>query len=87
LYDIHAPSEGSLREDDREKFVMLANSRVNKAIKAIHLIGNLSNRSNYDYTDEDVSKIFRALNDEINTCKRRFELASKKAPDTTFKLD
>jgi hypothetical protein len=79
--------EGSLREEDREKFVILANSRVNKAIKAIHLIGNLSNRSNYDYTDEDVHKIFRALNEEITACKRRFELASKKSPDITFKLD
>lgn len=76
-----------MRDHDRGKFVDLANSRVNKAIKAIHLIGNLSNRSNYDYTEEDVNKIFRALNDELAACKRRFELASKKAPDSVFKLD
>lgn len=76
-----------MREHDREKFVGLANSRVNKAIRAIHLIGNLSNRSNYDYTEEDVNKIFRALNDELAASKRRFELASKKAPDSVFKLD
>lgn len=76
-----------MREEDRKKFVDLANSRVNKAIKAIQLIGNLSNRSNYDYTDNDVSKIFRALSEEIAACKRRFEIASKKSPDTSFKLD
>lgn len=76
-----------MREHDREKFVQLANSRVNKAIKAIQLIGNLSNRSNYDYTEEDVNKIFRALSDEMASCKRRFELASKKAPDSLFRLD
>lgn len=49
------------REDDRTKFVKLATARVSKALKDIQLIGNLSNRSNYDYTDDDVAKIFKAL--------------------------
>jgi len=75
------------REDDREKFVKLAQARVNKAIKAIDLIGNLSNRSNYSYTDEDVSRIFKALNDEIGACKKRFEISKKKSDEKKFSLD
>lgn len=75
------------REDDRSKFVKLASARVSKALKDIQLIGNLSNRSNYDYTDEDVSKIFKALLEEISTCKRKFESARKKDTKTTFVLD
>jgi hypothetical protein len=67
-----------VRENDREKFVQLAQARVNKALKDIQLIGNLSNRSNYDYTDEDVTKIFRALNEEIAACKKRFDTKKKK---------
>lgn len=67
-----------MRPDDREKFVRLANKRVNNAIKSIQLIGNLSNKSNYSYHDDDVQKIIKALQDEINACKRRFELAQKK---------
>ena len=62
-----------MRDKDREKFVKLANSRVNKAIKDIQLIGNLSNRSNYDYTQEDVLQIFKALNKALNDCKNRFD--------------
>lgn len=67
-----------MRDNDREKFVELANKRVSKALKSIQLIGNLSNKSNYDYTDEDVAKIFRALQDEVSACKKRFDLARKK---------
>ena len=46
--------------DKRKKFVELAESRVNRAIKDIRLIGNLSNRSAYEYSEEDIRRIFRA---------------------------
>ncbi len=67
-----------LREKDRAKFVDLANKRVSKALNDIRLIGNLANRSNYDYTNEDVTKILRALSDEVASCRKRFEMASSK---------
>jgi hypothetical protein len=67
-----------MRERDREKFVDLANKRVSRALKGVQLIGNLSNRSNYDYTEDDVAKIIRALQDEVAACKKRFDLALKK---------
>ncbi len=67
-----------MRQGDREKFVGLATKRVGRTLKDIQLIGNLSNRSNYDYTDEDVGKIFRALQDELSACRKRFDLALKK---------
>ena len=58
--------------DKRAKFVELAESRVTRAIKDIRLIGNLSNRSAYAYEDEDVRKIFRALQRELDSAKARF---------------
>ena len=67
-----------MAETDRAKFVRLANARVNHAIRVIRLIGNLSNRSNYSYSDEDVAKIFRALQDELRVCRQRF---SRGGPD------
>lgn len=73
-------------ETDREKFVRLANKRVNNAIKAIELIGNLSNRSNYEYMQEDAEKIFLALNKELKTCRERFINAASKR-DTKFSLE
>ena len=75
------------REEDRLKFVKLASARVSKALKDIQLIGNLANRSNYDYTDEDVKKIFKALNEEIAACKNRFDLSNKKGGAARFTLE
>ncbi len=59
--------------DRRERFVSLAEARTSKAMLAIRLIGNLSNKSNYQYTEQDVNRIIRALNQEISDLRRRFK--------------
>ena len=59
--------------ESREKFVSLAEKRVNKALNDIRLIGNLSNRSNYTYTDDDVKAVFSALERELRQAKKRFQ--------------
>lgn len=58
--------------DRRQKFIELAEARVNRAIKDIRLIGNLSNRSAYVFNEQDVKKIFRALQKEIEGARGRF---------------
>lgn len=58
--------------DRRGKFIELATKRVNRAIKDLRLIGNLSNRSAYEYTDEDARKILRALQRELETTRSKF---------------
>ncbi len=58
--------------DKRAKFVELANNRVNRAIKDLKLIGNLSNKAAYEYSEEDVKKIVRALQRELDTLRGRF---------------
>ncbi len=76
-----------MRQGDREKFVVLAQKRVSKALKDIQLVGNLSNRSNYDYTEEDVSKIMKALAEEVAACRKKFDVAKKKQTKPTFELE
>ena len=65
-------------ETDREKFIRLATKRVNNALKSIQLIGNLSNRGNYDYADKDIERIFSALTTEIKNCRERFSASGSK---------
>jgi len=70
---------------DREKFVRLAEARVTKALKDIKLIGNLSNRSNYSYTEDDAKKIYQTLKKAVEDMKSKFD--SKGADeDEIFKL-
>lgn len=58
--------------DKRQKFVNLAEARVGKALKDLQLIGNLSNKAAYDFTEADVRKIFAALQKALDNAKGRF---------------
>lgn len=70
---------------NRERFVDLAEKRVSRTLKDIKLIGNLSNRTNYSYTDQDVKKIMQALNKAVTEMKARFD-AKGAAAEESFKL-
>lgn len=59
--------------DKRKKFVTLAEARTSRAMQAIRLIGNLANKSNYEYADADIQRIVRALDQEIRDLKTRFQ--------------
>jgi hypothetical protein len=70
----------------RENFVRLAESRTNTIIKSLDLLGNLSNRSNYNYNDEDVKKIFQAINKQLKEVRTRFDETSKNDKPGDFRL-
>ena len=70
--------------DKVKKFQSLAESRVNNAIKHLRLIGNLSNKNNYQYTDEDVRKIMVAIEAEVKDLKSQFAKTRNRAD--RFKL-
>lgn len=61
----------------KEKFKELAEKRMGKALHSIHLIGNLSNKNNYEYTDQEVKKILTSLEDAVKNVKKRFESSAK----------
>lgn len=74
------------RETKREKFVRLAEARTNKIIDMLQLLGNCSNSSAYDYSQEDVDKIFSAIESEVKEARKKFnKIESKKS--TRFTLD
>ena len=60
------------QETKREKFVRLAEARTNKIIDMLQLLGNCSNTSAYDYTQQDVDKIFSAIEAEVREAKKKF---------------
>lgn len=51
----------------RERFTKVASNRVQNVLHYLNLLKNCANRSNYEYTQEDVDKMFgeitRALKD------------------------
>jgi len=71
--------------EKREKFVEIAEKRVTRAIKDLRLIGNLSNKNNYSYSENDIQKILSALEQEVKALRVRFSSDDKKGVPT-FKL-
>jgi hypothetical protein len=69
----------------RDRFVKLANKRVNRTLNDIRLIGNLSTSSNYSYTAEDAEKIVTTLKAALERMQERFD-NSELEPDDEFKL-
>ena len=60
------------QETKRERFVRLAEARTNKIINMLQLLGNCSNTRVYDYTQQDVDKIFFAIEAEVRETKKNF---------------
>jgi len=73
-----------MSRDKQLKFVKIAEQRTNTAIKSMQLIGNLSNKRNYDYSEEQAAKIIAVLEGELKELKLKFKTASKTS--TRFKL-
>lgn len=56
----------------RERFMKIAEKRVNKILEDFRLLGNCSNKGNYEYTDEEVERIFKAIDKEYAALKKKF---------------
>ena len=54
------------------KFERLAEKRVNEVLKKLRLVGNLSNKNNYEYTDRHIKKILDVLESEVKVLKLKF---------------
>ena len=64
-------------QEKSQRFKRVAEARTNKIIESIRLLGNCSNRSNYSYSEEDVKKIFSAIESELKIAKQRYQTKSK----------
>ena len=61
-----------VHETKSEAFVRLATKRANRILKDVSLVGNLSDKRNYSYSESQVNKIFRAIDEEVRQAKGRF---------------
>mgnify|MGYP001269847349 CR=1 FL=1 len=56
----------------RERFIRVGERRVNGALKSISLIGNLANKSNYEYSPSEIKKIEKVLKNELSNMVEKF---------------
>lgn len=73
-----APREERARgETKAEAFKRLAAQRTNTVLERLRILGNCANRSLYEYTDEDIRRIFRAIEAEVKRTKGKFSDSTK----------
>lgn len=74
-------------ETKRDKFVRLAEARTNKTIKMIQLLGNLSDKRSYEFSDKDIATIFNAIDKELKMARQKFESADENSKKSVFTLE
>lgn len=76
------PMPDEKREESKsDRFKRLANKRLNNAVKRIGLLGSLSNRSQYEYTSEQIGKMLAILVGECDKLAVAFQ--GKKKTEAT----
>jgi hypothetical protein len=66
------------RAAKREAFLRLAEKRTNTVIEKIRVLSNCANPNAYDYTEEDLRKIFSAIEEELRLTKALFQANRKR---------
>jgi hypothetical protein len=70
-------------ETRRDRFKRLAEYRTRRVLDSLRVLSHCANTYQYDYTNEDVQKIFDALEREMEKAKSKFQ---SEKDVSTFKL-
>lgn len=57
----------------RERFTEVAGSRVQMLIDRIDNLSKCANRRNYEFTQNDIDQMFKAIGDKIKITRMKFE--------------
>lgn len=66
------PGSESRRDQRRRRFLSVAPRRTQNVLDRILLLAKCGNRAVYEYTAEDVEKVFGAIERELEEARRRF---------------
>ena len=70
----------------RKNFERVAAKRVDKILEAMRLLGNCSNRNNYEYSREDVEAMFNAIRSATKQAQLKFDSEVDRTEPKKFKF-
>ena len=62
-----------MENEKKDSFNRLSQSRLIKVVDALDILGNCSNRSAYEYTEEEVIEIFKEIEEKVRLTKDKFK--------------
>jgi len=60
-------------ETPEERFKRVAEARTNAVLEKLRILGNLSNRQMYSYSEKDIKKIFSVINKQVREVRAKFD--------------
>ena len=66
----------------KERFKNVAGRRVQKVLDDLDSLSKCANRSTYDYTDDEVRKMIKAITEKVALLKASFSASSKSGKQT-----
>ena len=66
------------QDQKRERFKRLGVQRTNAVLQKLKVLGNCSNRSAYNYTEEEINKIFAEIERRVREIKAKFHFPKNK---------
>lgn len=60
-------------ETKKQRFQRLAEKRTNDVLERLRILGNCANRGQYEYTTEEIRKIFNTIEKEVKLIKLKFK--------------
>jgi len=70
----------------RERFEKVAGSRVKTILKALEILEKCANKNNYEYGEDDIKKMEKALRDKLMSVLKSFGTERSKGKDIDFKF-
>ena len=65
-------------EQNKERFKRLATQRTNTVLRRLKVLGNCSNRSAYEYSEDEINKIFSEIERRVRETKAKFHFRKSK---------
>ncbi len=66
------------QDEKRERFKRLGTQRTNAVLQKIKVLSNCANRSAYEYTEDEVNKIFSEVDRRVKEAKSKFHYPKTK---------
>lgn len=64
-------------ETRNERFKRIAAKRTNDILEKIRILGNCSNKSSYEYAEDEVNKIFCEIDKQLKLIKAKFSAGKR----------
>jgi hypothetical protein len=71
-------------ESANERFRRLAETRGDRLIREISLLGNLANRKNYEYSPKEVENLFGPIEEELREVRALFDPSAPSRRKVSF---